>query len=35
MKLQDLADEGKIDPDSLPAETVRPNPAIEEFSVSV
>ena len=35
MKLQDLADEGKIELDSLPADTLSPNPAMEEFSVSV
>ena len=35
MKLQDLADEGKIEADSLPAETLSPNLAMEEFSVSV
>ena len=35
MKLQDLADEGKIELDSLSADTLSPNPAMEEFSVSV
>ena len=35
MKLQDLADEGKIELDSLPADTLSPNPAMVEFSVAV
>ena len=35
MKLQDLADEGKIEQDSLSADTLSPNSAMEEFSVSV
>ena len=35
MKLQGLADEDKIEPDSIPAEILSPNQAMEEFSVSV